>query len=393
MPGKDAGRPMDPAKVAEQAQHLSMPQRLALPAIIAGNINQERTLNELNDNASRPAPPEPGLQPQSSFALIPTKDGFIEFSAKLLESRVISRSAMKGAPAKSPLDGNLTVGNSMDAAGAMLNDLQRSRGGDVIQEDMSRYEVTVRKPGATQAWTGEVVGTPKVYPLQTVNVVGADKLLIVLDKENKKLWQSTLAFNLTGGLGSLDAESASYGQGPCVERKGSLYVFDQGVLTSFDLASGNARWRLPSVGVVGLFFDDQDMLYVNTSTASHESLRYSRQIDLSQKVSSVLLKIDPRNGKVLWSAQLGGLIRYVSGKFIFAVQQFMPEEEDDNPYKPESGFEAQPYLRIRRIDPKNGHEIWEHFQQRAPLDVAFDKNTIRLVFKKEVQVLKFFSLE
>jgi hypothetical protein len=35
--------------------------------------------------------------------------------------------------------------------------------------------------------------------------------------------------------------------------------------------------------------------------------------------------------------------------------------------------------------------MWEHFQQRAPLDVAFEKNTIRMVFKKEVQVLKFFS--
>jgi hypothetical protein len=32
--------------------------------------------------------------------------------------------------------------------------------------------------------------------------------------------------------------------------------------------------------------------------------------------------------------------------------------------------------------------MWEHFQQRAPLDVRFDRNTIRLVFKKEVQVLR-----
>ena len=33
----------------------------------------------------------------------------------------------------------------------------------------------------------------------------------------------------------------------------------------------------------------------------------------------------------------------------------------------------------------------EHFQQRAPMDVRFDKNTIRLVFKKEVQVLRSVS--
>jgi outer membrane protein assembly factor BamB len=191
----------------------------------------------------------------------------------------------------------------------------------------------------------------------------------------------------------LDPASATYGQGPCVERKGSLYVFDQGVLTAFDLANGNARWRLPSVGIAGLFFDDRDMMYVNATTASHESLKYSRQIDLSQKVTSVVLKVDSRNGKILWSTQSSGMVNYVSGKFIFSVQEYMPQEEDeDNPYKPETGFEAQPYLRIRRLNPANGHEMWQHFQQRAPLDVAFDKNTIRLVFKKEVQVLRFFSL-
>ncbi len=48
-------------------------------------------------------------------------------------------------------------------------------------------------------------------------------------------------------------------------------------------------------------------------------------------------------------------------------------------------------MRIRRISPKNGHIVWEYYQQRAPLDIQFDKNTIRLVFKKEVQVLKFLT--
>jgi hypothetical protein len=59
---------------------------------------------------------------------------------------------------------------------------------------------------------------------------------------------------------------------------------------------------------------------------------------------------------------------------------------------PDSGLETQPYLRIKRINPRNGRVMWEHFQQRAPLDVQFEGNIIRLVFKKEVQVLKFLSL-
>jgi hypothetical protein len=50
------------------------------------------------------------------------------------------------------------------------------------------------------------------------------------------------------------------------------------------------------------------------------------------------------------------------------------------------------HVMIRRLNPSNGNVMWEHFQKRAPLDVHFDGNTIELVFKKEVQVLKFLSL-
>ena len=35
--------------------------------------------------------------------------------------------------------------------------------------------------------------------------------------------------------------------------------------------------------------------------------------------------------------------------------------------------------------------MWEYYQERAPLDIQFDKNVIRMVFKKEVQVLKFHT--
>ena len=36
--------------------------------------------------------------------------------------------------------------------------------------------------------------------------------------------------------------------------------------------------------------------------------------------------------------------------------------------------------------------MWDYYQARAPLDVQFNGNMIELVFKKEVQVLKFLSL-
>ncbi len=48
-------------------------------------------------------------------------------------------------------------------------------------------------------------------------------------------------------------------------------------------------------------------------------------------------------------------------------------------------------LSIKRLNPKNGRVMWEHVQKRAPIDVEFDQNTIRLVFKHEVQVLRFLT--
>ncbi len=393
-PGRDLAKPMDPAKVARQAEHMGLPAKIALPAVLASSRNQEQALAEMstNDRQARPAPNSPPT-PAQTLSLIPTRDGFLQFSTRLVERRIVTRNAMKPAPAKSALTGALTVGNTANAANEILNDMQRSRGGDVVQEDQSRYAVTLQTPDGKEAWSGEVTGPPSVFCLETVNVVAADKTVVVLDKANKQLWQATLSYAIDPGWGEGENERGRYGRGPCVEHHGALYVIDQATLAAFDLATGNRRWSLPSVGTAGVFFDDQDNIYVNTSTASLDAIRYSRQIDISQNARAVIFKIDARTGTPLWRAQPGGLISYVSGQFVYTVQSYVPEEPDeDGPPSVETGFETPPYMRIWRINPRNGSPMWEHFQQRAPLDVQFDKNRIRLVFKKEVQVLKYLAL-
>jgi hypothetical protein len=393
LPGRDAGKPMDPAKVVHQAQHMSLPARIALPALLASSRSQERALAEMRDSPARPAAVDGPATPAETLSLIPTSDGFLQFSARLLERRIVARSTMKAPPAKSALNGPLSVSKTADAANEILNDMQRERGGDIVQEDQSRYEVKLQAPEAKEGWSAEVVGPPSLFPLQTVNVVTADKLIIVLDKANNKLWQSTLSYNVNPNLGAGQGENGLYGQGPCVEHNGGLYVFDQGGLVAFDLATGARRWGLPSIGIAGLFFDDQDNIYVNSTTAGLDSIKYSRQIDISQNARPVVFKINARTGKPLWTQHPGGMISYVSGKFAYTVQSYMPEEPDeDGPAPVETGFEIPPSLRITRLNPKTGSPLWEHFQQRAPLDVQFDKNRIRLVFKKEVQVLKYLSL-
>ncbi|MCU0785091.1 MAG: PQQ-binding-like beta-propeller repeat protein [Verrucomicrobia bacterium] len=395
-PGKDAGRPLDPAKVSEQASRLSLPGKIALPAILSANRNQERALAELNPESFRgnPAPLPVSPVTAGNFSLIPAKAGCVQFSVRLIEERLVARTAMKAPPKKSALGGVPTVARTAEVANEILNEMQRERGGATVTEDESRYRVAIRAPNSKDIpdWIGEVIGSPALFPLETVNVLTAGKTLIVLDKQNRKRWEGTLSQPVPRKLSGLDDAEAGYGLGPCVERGDRIYVFDQGVLTAFDLKTGNARWRLPSVGIAGLFFDDAGMLYVNTTTASHESLKYSRQIDVNQKDSASVVKVDPQTGMILWATQTIGLISYLSGKFIYSVQSYRPDDEDDdNPYTVETGFETPPYLRIKRINPKNGEEMWEHFQQRAPLDVQFDKNSIQLVFKKEVQALKYLA--
>ncbi len=401
-PSAGAGRPMNPVTVGEQAQNLGLAGRLALPALLANSREQERIQAELNDQ-NRPRPsaapvqrPRPVEIETGHFALIPSQYGYVEFAVRLLKSDIVTREAMKGPSKGSALNGNLSTANEGAAENEMLNDIQRSRGGGTVQEDESLYQVSLRRPDSTGAadWTGEVIGPPALFPLKTVNVLAAGKTLIVFDKTNKKLWQATLTYNVPDASRAANGEISPFGEGPCVERGDTLYVFDQAVLTAYDLANGNARWRLPTVGVVGLFFDDHGMLYVNITTADPDNIRYSRQIDISQKIQADLLKIDPQTGKTLWNTKPGGFISYLSGDFIYTIQIYNPTEEENKMADMEGVTRNPAHIWIRRINPGNGHVMWEYYQadKGAILNVRFKDNAIELVFRKEVDVLKYLSL-
>jgi outer membrane protein assembly factor BamB len=224
-----------------------------------------------------------------------------------------------------------------------------------------------------------------------VNVIAAGKTVIVLDKVNKKLWQAALTYDVGTG-GGLFRDAAKFGEGPCAEHGDTLYVFDQAVLTAFALNTGDARWRLPSVGIVGLFFDDRDNVYVNTTTGNPDDIKYSRQIDITRKTAAVLFKLDAKTGKTLWSIKPGGYVSYLSGKFIYIIQSYDPNPTDEEVLNDmAASLQKPPYLRIARIRPSDGRILWEHVQERAPVDVRFNGNSIELVFKQEVQVLRYLT--
>ena len=394
LSGANGGKPLDPEKVAAQAQNLKLPGRIALPALIASASHEQQLEAALRDDPqhARPKNPLVSMVGMESFQLIPGKNGFVQFSAKLLEERLVSRSAMKAAPKKSALDGTVNGTKTGEIANELLNEMQRNAGGDTITEDESRYQVTVHLPDSpgTPDWTGEVIGPPQVFPLKTVNVIAAGKTVIVLDKANKKLWQATLTYSIPAGGGGLFRGESQFGEGPCVEHGDTLYVFDQAVLSAFDLGNGNARWRLPSVGVVGLFFDDQHMVYVNTTSGNPDDIKYAKQIDIEKKTDDILMKVDPKTGKTLWSIKPGGFISYLNGKYIYTVQSADPNPLDEEQMS-DMAITKPPYFRIARVSPKDGKILWEHYQDRVPFDIRFQDNSIELVFKREVQVLKFLA--
>jgi hypothetical protein len=142
-----------------------------------------------------------------------------------------------------------------------------------------------------------------------------------------------------------------------------------------------------------MFFDNAGSIYVNTTTASPEAIKFSKQIDVSNRTGDVVAKLDAKTGKQIWMNSSDGVIAYLEGKFIYTVAYMSPTDEDEelNPDLVAIGAQTLPYVRIRRIDPKNGRVMWDHFQQRGALDVNIHENTFQIVFKKEVQVLKFIS--
>jgi outer membrane protein assembly factor BamB len=231
--------------------------------------------------------------------------------------------------------------------------------------------------GGAADWTGEVIGPPWLFSLKTVDVLTAGKAIYVFDKSNRKLWESKLAYPVDPGLLRDTSWMEDYdgALSPCVEREQTLYFFDQGVLTAFELASGNPRWRLTTVGISAIHFDDQGNMFVSTSSAGAESLKYSQQIDLSKRTEAVIMKVDSKSGKILWKVQRTGSDIYLSGKYLYTVESV-----------PAGG------MRIYRLDPRNGLPAWDHYEKRYTDNREFRQNTIQLLYDDELQVLQFMSL-
>jgi hypothetical protein len=308
------------------------------------------------------------------------------FKKVLLEHREITREAMKKAPAKSVLDNpNVTASQGLELAEEMANNAQRERTGGVDYIDVSRYQVTLHRLFAHDVpdWTGEIIGPPAFVPLKTVDLIVAGTNLVVFDKHNKKLWEAKLTFPVSSGYEFEDVRP------PCLETADALYFADKGMLTRFDTATGNVRWRLTSVGISSVQADNRGRLYLDTTTLRPETIQYSQQISLHDRDLRVIMQVDPASGNILWRSDFPGSTYHclVSGKFLYSYRVWQTQD----PLRFEEGPDT--HFTLKLLQSSDGKMVWNHVLDKKDLvKVEVQKNWILLQFDDQVAVLKFFSL-
>ncbi len=315
----------------------------------------------------------------------------VELRVKLLEPKVTWVKSIKPR-GPSLINGNTSVStSSASVAEEVFNDIKRDQTGGVKGIDESRYEVRLRRwlGDKPVEWKGSVTGVPAFFALQTVDLLVAGKSLTVFDKQNTRLFEAQLSYPISERFaGENDGHLV-----PAVERAGVLYFFDQGVLTALALPGGQVQWRLTSIGISRVQFDDAGLLYVDSTAASPEDIQYSEQIKF-EKTHTVIMKVDPRSGKILWQVQNLGQRCFLSGKYVYTssadqggVAMAVGLAEAVNAPRPE----APVAFHIYRLDPATGEVMWNFFRAEAPDEEAFQKNWFILRFGTEVQVWKFLT--
>jgi len=164
-------------------------------------------------------------------------------------------------------------------------------------------------------------------------------------------------------------------------------------LTALALPGGQVQWRLTSIGISRVQFDDDGMLYVDSTAASPEEIQYSEQIKF-EKTAPVILKVDPRSGKILWQVQNLGQQSFLSGKYVYSasaqqggVAMAVGLAEAVNAPRPE----APVHFHIYRLDPASGEVLWSFFRAEAPDEEIFQKNWFVLRFGNDVQAWNFLD--
>jgi putative pyrroloquinoline-quinone binding quinoprotein len=341
---------------------------------------------------------EPAIEDRDEFAAL--DDQVVQLQAKVLERKITQRQAMKAdAPSadKAGADwgGNGWGAGALQVAESLHNDAMREMTGGVEHIDESRYAIALRNVlGGSGEWKGEVCGAPAIYAHKTVAVLAAGANVSVFDKACKKLWDAKLAYPISAYFAET-SDAPDRGSGfrrfhPCVEDRDRLYIADKGFLTGFELRTGKVLWRLPSVGISDIQIDDAGMLYVTSTTAGVDAIKYSQQSTLRDAPEPVVFKVDPGAGKVLWKLEKFDRC-FVTGKYVYATRVVHnATDEVERVFKRSTAIKGR--FLLYRVNPRTGAQKWQYFQPKNPLKIEANGKEVALLFSDELQVVTSLSL-
>jgi hypothetical protein len=226
----------------------------------------------------------------------------------------------------------------------------------------------------------QLISTPHL------NFLTAGTQLLAFTPDNKKIWEATLGAPLPIRASDGDLKHDAL---PWIEAGAKLYFADGAFLTSFDIASGQVQWRLPSVGIRKLQLDADGNLYVASDNLPTESLFYARDADSSVANPSVM-KISATDRKILWTGDKFQDV-WVSGKDVYAYRELRNAADMENAvFDPSKVPEAR--TKIYKLALSSGKVSWEWFQSRRPRAVAADHKYVALLFGDELQIIHSISL-
>jgi outer membrane protein assembly factor BamB len=170
-----------------------------------------------------------------------------------------------------------------------------------------------------------------------------------------------------------------------------LFFFDQGNLIAFDAKNGQVAWRMQSVGISSVVSDSNGKLYVSTTTAGPDQIKYSEEISITSKIQPSIVKVDAATGAIIWQKDNLAQRAYITGKYLYAIDSRISGIDRFSAMTSGGDDDAPVHSRVYRLDLDNGKDLWEYYRPKPPQTVEPRQNHILLQYADEVRMIKYFS--
>lgn len=322
--------------------------------------------------------------PSVDTHFIPAGSGLVAFETELLEHRIVTATGAQpeSERRKTPLleRENLRAADSTEAAAEFLN-----QGGSAVERDESRYRVKLQRMfGGGAGWSGNVVGRPSFHAFPELDFLAAGTELRALGKDGRTAWTAQLSHPVAGSDGDFGDDDD--GVAPIVLNGSRTYAVDRGTLTALDTKTGKVAWRLPSVGISQVL-PVGDALYVATTSAGPEALKFKEGFRLNDRTYPIVLKVEAATGKVLWSFERLADRVVANGGFIYGMRSATSAFEAIGAAS--ENRDPAVTFSLRRLEPTEGKMMWNWSQKGSPRDVAARRNVLLVRNATEVKLLRF----